>query len=231
MKKLWITIILTLLILGGGAWGTWWKLGEQKRLVAYFDKIELTKMHGVGKLMTKPMFPGWFEDEFVLITMLRLDSAQVNDEDLKLISSLTSLTVLYLGSGQVKDLSPLSSLTSLTKLDLKKTQVKDLRPLSSLTSLTVLGLGGTQVTDLTPLLSLTSLTTLYFWETKITDLTLISTLTSLTELYLSGTQITDITPLSSLTSLIKLDLWGTKVTKKEIVKLQKALPHCKIVSP
>ena len=47
-------------------------------------------------------------------------------------------------------------------------------------------------------------------------------------LFLSNNQITDLTPLAGLKKLELLFLDNNNLTKAEVVKLQKALPKCKI---
>jgi Leucine-rich repeat (LRR) protein len=140
------------------------------------------------------------------IRTLNLSFREVSD--LRPLSSLTSLQVLYLSRTRVIDLRPLSSLTSLRELNLSYTQVSDVRPLSSLTSLQRLYLGGTLVRDVRPLSGMTSLQILSLYTTGVSDVSSLSSLTSLRELNLAFTKVTDVSSLATLTSLQNMILIG-----------------------
>jgi Leucine-rich repeat (LRR) protein len=53
------------------------------------------------------------------------------------LSRLTSLTWLYLGSNGISDVSALSGFTNLRRLDLGNNSISDISPLAGLTNLTV----------------------------------------------------------------------------------------------
>tara|TARA_B100000959_G_C14556650_1_gene449932 strand:+ start:32 stop:484 length:453 start_codon:yes stop_codon:yes gene_type:complete len=79
---------------------------------------------------------------------------------------------------------------------------------AAMEKVTRLGLGGAGITDLSPLVGLINLTALG----------------------LHGNQITDLSPLKGLVELRVLDLnYNPNLSKREVAKLQEALPNCKIL--
>ncbi|MCJ7808381.1 MAG: leucine-rich repeat domain-containing protein, partial [Dehalococcoidia bacterium] len=98
--------------------------------------------------------------------LTHLDLVYNQISDISPLSSLTSLTELYLHHNPISDISPLSSLTNLTHLDLVYNQISDISPLSSLTSLTELYLIGNQISDIEPLVNNPGLSSgdyVYLW--------------------------------------------------------------------
>jgi len=136
------------------------------------------------------------------------EATQVSD--VRPLSGLKSLRVLWLGHTQVSDVTALSGLTNLKWLNIDLTQVSDVTALSGLTSLEGLSLAHTQVSDLTPLAGLTSLKWLVLKRTQVSDITALAGLTSLERLYLGGTPVS--------------------VSEKAVDNLKMALPQCEIVS-
>lgn len=59
--------------------------------------------------------------------------------------------MLSLEDNQIRDISPLASLTNLTVLDLWGNEISDLSPLTNLTNLTELYLCDNQISDILPL--------------------------------------------------------------------------------
>ena len=165
----------------------------------------------------------------LLVRLRILDLRVCNEQlvDVSPLSSLTSLTALYLscsedgGQRQLVDVSFVSFLTSLASLNMPYRieeldlvgceKLIDVSPLSSLTSLASLYMPYcSQLSEVSPLSSLTSLTSLNLAECdQLSDVSPLWSLTSLTSLDLSWcNQLNDVSPLSSLTSLITLNLWG-----------------------
>jgi hypothetical protein len=146
VKKLWITIISTLLILGGGLGFTWWKLTEGKRAIDHFagDRFKI--------IISEPKFPGWFEEEFRGVTAFTVIGNRVlNEEDWLLIETFDSIISLRLRRSNTNDLNLkiIGKLTSLVDLNLTRTSVTDIGigELKMLTLLYSLNLSGTSVTD------------------------------------------------------------------------------------
>ena len=142
------------------------------------------------------------------LTHLRILAANIQDEDLSLLSGLTNLTWLGLSHNRIADISPLAELTGLTglwllgKLDrghlgafeLDQPDIPESWKKHRLGHLGAFGL--------------TNLTELFLNDNNITYVSSLSGLTNLTFLDLSANSIEDISPLSGLTNLRDLDLRG-----------------------
>ena len=117
------------------------------------------------------------------------------------ISTLSSLSFVYLTNTSITDLTPLSSLIGLQNLNLTRTGINDLRPLSPLTGLEHLRLSQTRISDLSPISTLTELKQLHIDKTNVTDLTPLDNLTGLIELAIQDTKVADLRPLQNLEQL------------------------------
>jgi len=97
----------------------------QKRAAEHFEGIIRRRRSKSSRVTTKPMFPGWFEDRFVVVTVLYLMGTKITDAGLKELGSLNSITYLILSFTKITDagLKELGSLTSLTELDLRYTKI------------------------------------------------------------------------------------------------------------
>ena len=134
-------------------------------------------------------------------------------------------------------LKGLGKLRNLRSLDLSSTQItaEGLRYLQGLSRLEDLQLYSTQIGDKGSenLNLLTQLKSLNLQGCPITDAGMqgMIGLTQLKQLNLSMTRITDkgIRYLNKLVSLRELELWDTNVTDAGVMKLQQALPNCKII--
>ena len=92
------------------------------------------------------------------LRQFRLDSPDVQDEDLSLIAKLPNLQELNLSATDVTNIEPLRGLVNLQSLSLKDaTHVQDIGPLAELTELRELYLSGTAVQLLDPLTRLVQL--------------------------------------------------------------------------
>lgn len=85
--------------------------------------------------------------------------------------------------------------------------------------------------DIVRLEKLTKLVELDLSNTQVTDLSPLANLTKLRNLCLYNTPVTDLSPLKGLRNLEHLGLHGTTVTEKEMQKLAKSLPNCRIELP
>ena len=132
------------------------------------------------------------------ITELILDS-QTELNDLTLLSTLLTLTVLDLENTSITDLSFLHSLGALTRLSLKGSGIVDVSPLEHLVNLTNLGLQSNSIVDVSPLRSLVNLTILALQSNSIVDVSPLVDLVNLTYLGLFDNPILDTSPLYPLT--------------------------------
>lgn len=133
----------------------------------------------------------------------------IHDDVFPVFDKLSRLETLGLGSTTtVPDLSAVRELDSLTTLTLDDTPISDISPLADLANLEFIALRRTAVTDLTPL----------------------ARLPKLRELSISGTRVLDLSPLAKTPTLKHLWLSDTQTPAKEVAKLRKTLPRCKIAA-
>jgi hypothetical protein len=152
--------------------------------------------------------------------------------DLKPLSGLCQLQILWLDETPVSDLSPLNGLRALRVLWLDRTSVSDLKPLVSLHALQLLGLDGCiSVSDLTPLRGLRNLQILSLRGcSSVRDLTPLSELREVNTLCLDGSTVSDLTPLRELLKLQSLSLKGcTSVSDASVAALKAKLPNLNII--
>ncbi len=170
---------------------------------------------------------------------LALCGTAVTDAGLEAARPLTELQWIDLYKTNISDegIAHLAGLTKLRQLDLSGTKVTDagLRHVAHLTGLQNLMLGATPISDegLRELARLKGLAQLAVWNTNVTDAGLahLRPLGGLKHLDLSGcTKVGDegLPHLVALKALETLDLSGTPVTAEAVLRLQMALPKCKI---
>ena len=157
------------------------------------------------------------------LTNLTADDAGITS--LVGIQNLTSLRDLDLSRNfSITDISLLSGLTSLTGLSLGSDSISDISALSELPSLRVLDLGNNRITDISALSGLTSLALLPLGGSSITDISALSGLRSLVFLGLSANpDLTDIQPLLDNTGLgtgAQVDLGFTNVSCTDVALLE-----------
>ncbi|MDR2751415.1 MAG: leucine-rich repeat domain-containing protein [Clostridiales bacterium] len=148
--------------------------------------------------------------------------------DIKPLSELKNLEELNLYGNQITDISPLSELKNLEKLYLYQNQITDISPLFELKNLGTLSLSSNHITDIYPLSKLKNLKLLYLDYNQISDVSPLSELKNLVALSLSDNQITDISSLAKLTNLTTLHLYNNPILKDQIYNLRNALPNCDI---
>ena len=140
------------------------------------------------------------------LTHLRLLAANINDEDLMLLSGLTNLTELALSHNQITDISPLAEFAGLKLLWLWDNQVEDISALSGLNDLTFLSLGKNSVQDVAPLHGLTNLTRIYLMDNRIEDVSALAGLADLIWLDLAFNAVKSVSALGSLANVTELNL-------------------------
>lgn len=152
------------------AMGTiWWTLTKEKRIALYY------KTNFTCDIGTEPRFYGWFEDDFIEITLSFDFNRHITDKELKPVENSQHLYSLGLTGTKITDegVKIIGSLSSLQILRLADLQISDkgLQELKSLSDLEDLGLSSTRITD-KGLLSLYSLSSLREVRLKNTDITL-----------------------------------------------------------
>lgn len=137
-------------------------------------------------------------------------SLDLSDKDISNIEGLQyaiNIEALYLDNNNgIKSISYLSSLTNLKTLSLYFTDVSDLSVVINFPNLDYLNLERSDVIDITPVSSLANLQTLLINATDVESITPILGLTNLKELNIHGTRVRDISGLSGLTNLQILDI-------------------------
>lgn len=124
-----------------------------------------------------------------------------------LLADNSSLQILFANHCQLTTCTSFSDLTKLEELYLHNNKIKSIQGLDSLTNLKVLVLSKNKLCNITKLSKLATLTTL--------DLS-------------HNQQLQNIASLAILKKLQFLILTNTNITKKEVLLLQKKLPHCTI---
>jgi len=173
------------------------------------------------------------------VERLNLYGTAADDETVRILTSVTTLTELDLGRTKITDkgIQELTILSKLTDLNLAKSQVTDVgvEALHSLTNLKLLSLDYCRMSDvgLRGIASLPSLQELRIRCTGVTDKGLqqyLSSQTTLTWLDLTDCYITDqgLQALCSLTRLQHLLLNGCSVTAGGLASLQLSLRYTRL---
>jgi hypothetical protein len=210
---------------------------EEIGFVLYDD--ERPSATGEPRVTRDPTWDQWRRD-LGLAPVYKVDlyGARIRDEDLDLVSRLTTLRKLNLQLTPISDagLARLSRLRCLETLHLSNTRISDdgLRHLADLQQLRCLGLSQVHIRGpgLRWIGSLTNLRKLSFISAPIEDdgLVWLSGLRHLETLSLSSTRVTDagLPHLYSLRRLQALDLGSTAVTTAGLERLRQALPNTRI---
>jgi len=155
------------------------------------------------------------------LKQLNLYGISLVNKDIDLISNLSQLTYLSIGScPDITDISPLTKLENLTELYFYYNEnIQDFAPIGRMPNLRLLHFHSMKAnfSDITFLRSLPHLTDLSIIDrnmvidTPLCDFSVISDLTNLTRLDLSYNHIRDISFLSSLSNLTYLKLEGNRI--------------------
>src|SRR5258708_6974523 len=137
------------------------------------------------------------------VKSINIVNATVHQIDPCIFPMFTSLTNLFLGSGEYDDLTPIQKLNTLDSLRISFSVVHDLRPIEGLKRLDRLDLSHTLIgdDDLKPVGSLVNLTELMLDEDSVSDLSPVSNLKKLQRLSIKKTNVKNLAPLASLSSL------------------------------
>lgn len=167
------------------------------------------------------------------------------------LRELVQLQTLSCGYSNVNNLSPLRTLTNLQNLSIHRTGVTSLRPVKDINGLKNLNCDYTAITDFEILASFPELHTLSVKRTQFSDLGMIAEATRMEKLHLDHSAVSDLTPLKKMVHIKELSLTQTRVNdlsslhllkelkhleitgnqfpKKEITRLEQALPQCTVV--
>ena len=149
------------------------------------------------------------------VVSVDLSLTQATDDDLRLLTELTTLKQLDLSRTEISDvgLQHLVGLKELELLWLNKTQITDagLKNLSGMTQLKSLGLTGTSITD--------------------EGLRNIKEMTSLEYLLLGNTRVSGdgLVHLVDMTNLEGLSLIGMTLDEEAVIRFKRTLPNCQVV--
>jgi len=178
-------------------------------------RIEVDKKSVIAKLLKDENYNRASAGFCIMSATGKLDDIEMvnlsrfKGVNLKLVSSLTKLKQLYLGSCteliDIKGIEGLKNLVSATFFECETLQ--DIGPLADLKKLKELSLYGSKsLADIGPLKSLSGLTILNLSYSQIKDLKPLSGMSKLSELFLSNcVNLSDLAPLSGLVTLTKLD--------------------------
>lgn len=148
-----------------------------------------------------------FEPVKQLVYLKRIKFSQLTTGDLQFVSGLLGLEELHCTQMPVSNLAAVSSQKSLEVLNLENTPIEDLKPLSPLVNLKELVVSGTQISSLKP----------------------VSALVNLESIELNNTQVKSISSLFGIGTLKSVSCFNTRVSSKNIEKLKKEKPGCKVV--
>ncbi|MCF7944255.1 MAG: leucine-rich repeat domain-containing protein [Spirochaetia bacterium] len=151
------------------------------------------------------------EDDVAEIT--ELDAMNMEIQSLEGIQHLKSLVWLQLAENNIEDITPLENLTDLESLFLWKNEIDDISPLENLTKLRALFLQNNNISDLSPLEHLDNLEELLLWDNNFSQshLNYLSDLSNLKTLSIPDNNISDISPLENLINLESLTIAGNQI--------------------
>lgn len=168
--------------------------------ILYHDVSDLTPVGNLPNLETLNVINNNISDLTPLENLPELMTLVLTNNNIQAIpplEKLPNLKTLTLGGNNLGDnIKGLSTLTTLTELRLDQTGVRDIAPLRGLTKLRVLEAQRNQIADISPLRNLKNLEELRLGDNQIRD---ISPLQDLTEVFVAtfeGNQIRDISPIA-----------------------------------
>lgn len=191
---------------------------------------DLHELHDLRLYRCRITKAAWQEIQVLKIKELYLCGSRLSKSDIKEISKLKGLRLLWLDDTGItdKEVSMLGSLTDLQNLRITKNKLTDksLDTIKYFTKLKILSLGESDISDagVRKIQHLTRMTSLNLGSTKITDQTLIEIqgMTELEELLLANTAITDacIPQIKKFKKLRWLDVSYTKMTDAGFERLK-----------
>ncbi|MDR1711563.1 MAG: InlB B-repeat-containing protein [Propionibacteriaceae bacterium] len=157
---------------------------------------------------------GRFTDLSPLAGLASLETLRLvgSFSDASALGSLTRLSSLALGSGELTSLDGLEPLTGLRYFALEGSAVADLDPIASLTGLEEVSLwSNDSLASLDGLAGMPELYSVAVSGAGVADFGALATLPSLSDLELSSVGLSDVTVLAGLTGLESLDLFGNSI--------------------
>jgi len=150
----------------------------EKYLNTEFKKVDINKMFHVK--WTE--YPHYSSDKKGLITGIHIEGFNLKEIPNELIKHsyiYDSLIHLNLQDNDLKDISSLKKFTNLKYLNLKINNISDISVLKNLNQITYLNLHSNQIKNIEPLEYLIQLRTLFLWSNNITDILPLKNLKSL----------------------------------------------------
>lgn len=126
----------------------------------------------------------------VVLERLILGSNELQDEDITVLSKLTTLTNLDISGNEITDLRPIVTNENIDTLNISKNKISDILPLAQLINLKNLSMANNLVEDLNPIKDL-PLNNLNIGANRISDITALENL-NLTKLEMQDNKINDI---------------------------------------
>ncbi|CAL6057823.1 Conserved_hypothetical protein [Hexamita inflata] len=197
------------------------------------SEIEQLSLYRVPKLAHLNIYSNQIDMQQLhsTITMLNLSGVKMKDEDLKMISTFTHLTQLYLNQCGINTIKYLTqskidkqkkvrNLISLQCLDISDNQITNIDRLSKLSNLKILYLNGNYIENISELSKLNKLQQLDLSNNQGDSnlIELISSLTNLEQVNISSNNIENINVLSNLTNLQQLNISNNQISSINSLK-------------
>ena len=171
----------------------------ERLTVWYHDVSDLTPVGNLANLTSLTVIGNTISDLTPLKNLPELRTLALTANNIQAIpplENLPNLKTLTLGGNNLGDnIKGLSTLTTLTELRLDDTGVQDIAPLRGLTNLEKLYLLDNQIIDISPLEGMTKLKELSLQNNQIRDISPLQRATELGIVYLEGNQIRDLSSL------------------------------------
>ena len=171
---------------------------------------DLTPLQNLSQLTTLFLYNNLITDLSPLAGLTNLNYLDVRWNPATnyeaVLTTLTSLSNLYLGGDSIANVAFLTNLSRLTFLDLDQNAILDPSPLAALTNLVGLDLSYNPLTNLSATTVFTNLNSLYLSGNSISNLLFLTSLARLNSLILCSNSVTDLSPLAGLPNLTALNL-------------------------
>ncbi|BCN32357.1 protein kinase domain-containing protein [Anaeromicropila herbilytica] len=193
--------------------------------VVDFEKtVLLDEMNNIGpELIKKPFHKEEKERSYFIYAVFLF---------LLLTIGIMSFVIIKLNESNIAYLKDSSTVENIdnnsTEIDMSGKKMKSIDNVKKLDTAVSLDLSNNQINNISKLSSMTKLKKLNLENNSIKDISPIKSLVNLTDLNVSGNKIKNISPIYNLHNLKYLNIKGVSITKKDLDKLNKALPKCRI---
>ena len=179
----------------------------RKQLNVSSDKLLYTNDLWEIKDFTVPEDANSLEDIANMVFIEKLTISLKNPKDVSCLSSLTTLTELYVNNATVSRdmLQSIAAMPQLKRLSLTDCLLSNVEALSSATGLQYLNLNNNTIRNIAPLSALKDLQELHLAHNAVLDLTDLATLTKLSKLDVSYNSITSLVPIAQCVGLTWLN--------------------------